>query len=73
MMQQILLIAGIMILMSNSTMALNDIDKSVLRNCADDCNGESPNCNDCYERSIELNDQSVYDIGKTPNALEIDF
>lgn len=73
MLQKIIFISAMLMVIMGNARALNDIDKSVLRNCGDDCNGESPNCNDCYERAIELNDQSVYDTRKTPNGFEIDF
>ena len=36
--------------------ALNDIDKYILNNGVNSCNGESPNCNDFYTKAVELND-----------------
>ncbi len=37
--------------------ALNDIDHYVMSHCMSACNGESPDCQDCYNEAIDLHDQ----------------
>ncbi len=47
--------------------ALNDIDSFIRDHCASDCNGESPNCQDCYNEAVDLHDQ------KHPVSPEVPF
>ncbi|MBA3813282.1 MAG: hypothetical protein H0X26_02125 [Alphaproteobacteria bacterium] len=47
--------------------ALNGIDKYILNNGVNACNGESPNCNDFYTRAVQLNDY------KEPISPALDF
>lgn len=52
---------------SGGSQALNPIDKFIVNHGVSDCNGESPNCNDFYERAVELNDD------RSPVSPEIRF
>lgn len=74
------ILAGFVCLFTSSTVnALGDIDNYILNHCGSACNGESPNCQDCYNEAVDLfereNDSSEmdadlnYDNGK----LEITF
>lgn len=75
------ILAGFVCLLTSSAVnSLGDIDNYILNHCGDDCNGESPNCQDCYNTAVDLfereNDSSEmdadllnYDNGK----LELTF
>ena len=46
----------ILMILDQSTNALNNIDKFILNNGVSACNGESPNCKNFYRKAVELND-----------------
>lgn len=47
--------------------ALDHIDTFVRDHCGGACNGESPDCRDCYNDAVDLFDQT------TPVSPEVDF
>ncbi len=47
--------------------ALNDIDTFVRDHCASACNGEGPECQDCYNEAVDLHDQ------QNPVSPELNF
>ncbi|MDZ4322844.1 MAG: hypothetical protein U1A05_02005 [Alphaproteobacteria bacterium] len=62
------ILAGFVCLFTSSTVnSLGDIDGFILNHCGDDCNGEGPNCRDCYNRAVDLYDQ------QDPDSPEMDF
>ena len=52
---------------SSAVYSLRDIDEYVLNNCGSDCNGEGPNCQECYNTAVDLFDQD------NPDSPEMDF
>jgi len=62
------ILAGFVCLFTGSAVhSLRDIDEYVLNHCGDECNGEGPNCRDCYNTAVDLFDQ------ENPDSPEMDF
>ena len=60
------ILAGFVCLFTGSAVnSLGDIDNYILNHCGEECNGESPNCRDCYNEAVDLfereNDSSEMD------------
>lgn len=74
------ILAGFVCLFTSSAVnSLGDIDNYILNHCGDDCNGEGPNCTDCYNEAVNLfereNDTSEMDadLHFDNGKLEITF
>lgn len=62
------ILAGCIFLFTGTAVnSLGDIDHYILNHCGDECNGESPNCRDCYNTAVDLFDQ------ENPDSPEVDF
>lgn len=59
-----------LVILCGPVSAFNDIDKFIRDHCASDCNGESPNCQDCYNEAVDLHDNG-YNGG--PVSPEVNF
>lgn len=43
------------------------LEEYILNHCGEACNGEGPNCQECYSRAVDLSDQ------ENPDSPEVDF
>ncbi|MBS0272163.1 MAG: hypothetical protein JSR85_05900 [Proteobacteria bacterium] len=60
--------------------ALDHIDTFIRDHCGEACNGESPDCRDCYNEAVDLFDQSNpvspeinFDVDDNHGKLELEF
>ena len=67
------ILAGCVCLFTGSAVnSLGDIDEYILNHCGGACNGESPNCRDCYNEAIDLSDQKDSDLPEVDFDLHYD-
>ncbi|MBX9620415.1 MAG: hypothetical protein K2X28_00020 [Alphaproteobacteria bacterium] len=62
-----ILAAFVCLLTGSAVNSLGDIDNYILNHCGSACNGESPDCRDCYNEAVDLFDQ------ENPDSPEVDF
>lgn len=67
MLKRIMFLMILFLNVSGALHALNSIDTFFLNHSVMDCNGETPNCGNSYERAVELNDD------RSPVSPEIRF
>jgi len=61
------LIAALYLFGGAPSLALEDFDAFVLKQCSDECNGETADCRICYNNAVDLYDQ------ENPDSPEVDF
>ncbi len=63
MFQKLLLTMTFFIIFGDQAKALSSLDHHVMTHCGLACNGESDDCEECYNEAVDMYDQSQPKIG----------